>query len=384
MSSSSAHRKVLWQQRWLIVGVATALSLFFASKDYMEQAARGGMVTPVKDLWWKAMEWYGWALFSPGIFWVCRRTNFRPGIWRAVSIHLLAAAVFATAHCCLVTTSARIEGQVLHTGLSWGWLFRLIFVLYFHDDVLTYVGIASVWHALDFHRQFRQRERQALELETHLAKARLQALKMQLHPHFLFNTLNGIAALTYEDPKGANRMLAKLSELLRMSLDDDGAQEVPLRKELEFNQRYLDLEKIRLGERLTVDLEIEPETLDALTPNLLLQPLVENALRHGIAPFSVPGRLTIRAARQAEKLVLQVADSGPGLAQAEAPGSASGVGLANTRARLQELYGARATLELKNGASGGLEVNMALPFRRQTDAAEGRPLMAYDHSHSHR
>ena len=168
---------------------------------------------------------------------------------------------------------------------------NIVFSNHFHEDVLTYAAIVSLWYALDYHDRYREREGRASDLEARLAQARLQALKMQLHPHFLFNTLNGIAALTHENPKAANRMLAKLSELLRMSLDDEGAQEVSLRSELEFIRRYLELEQIRFNDRLAVCWEIAPETLDAFVPKLVLQPLLENAIRHGIAPLSTGGQI---------------------------------------------------------------------------------------------
>jgi LytS/YehU family sensor histidine kinase len=207
---------------------------------------------------------------------------------------------------------------------------------------------------------------------------------MQLHPHFLFNTLNGIASLNYEDPKAANRMIARLSELLRMTLDDGGAQEVPLRKELDFIRAYLELEEIRLGERLTVTFEIAPETLDAFVPNLLLQPLVENAIRHGIAPYAAPGRISICARREADTLRVLVKDSGPGIAAAAGPASKPGLGLSNTRDRLSQLYGASQSFEINNAEGGGLEVNISIPCRIATVEKEPLSPQPYEDSHAYR
>jgi two-component system LytT family sensor kinase len=292
------------------------------------------------------------------------------------------AIIFALLHCCVVTAGAWIEAQVVHTGFSLKRLSEIIFSDYFHEDVLIYAGIVSVWCALDYYHQLRERERQAAELEKHLANARLQALKMQLHPHFLFNTLNGIASLNYEDPKAANRMLARLSELLRITLEDDGAQEVTLRKELEFNRRYLELEQIRLGDRLTTKFEIAPETLDACVPNLLLQPLVENAIRHGIAPYSARGEICVRAHRDNDKLHLRVTDSGPSPADGKGVLGGTGVGLKNTRARLRQLYGETQRLEFKNPACGGWTVEITIPFHTaETQGAQFE--VEYENSNTH-
>ena len=345
-----------------VVAAATILALFFATKDYFHQNSLGLRITWGKSLWWKAMEWYAWALFAPIIFRACRRFDFTATPWRTVAVQLACGGAASLLHCCVLTTGARIESQVLQTGQPWTELFNYIFANHFHEDVLTYAAIVSVWYALDYHNRFRERERRAAELEAHLAQARLQALKTQLHPHFLFNTLNGIAALIYEDPKAAHRMLARLSELLRISFQDAGAQEVPLRCELEFSRRYLELEQIRLGDRLLVNFEIAPETLEACVPNLLLQPLLENAIKHAIAPFSNPGRLGVCSRRENQTLVLQVTDNGPGLT-VPVDDSKQGVGLNNTRARLKELYGNAHSIHLKNGESGGLVVAIAIPFR---------------------
>ena len=296
-----------------IILVATILALFFASKDAFHEHALGLRITWTKNLWWKAMEWYAWAALSPAIFYVCRRFDFSAKPWQTVAIHLSCGAVASLFHCCVLTTGALIEAHLLRTGMDWPELFKIVLANHFHEDVLTYAAIVSLWYALDFHDRYRERQGRASDLEARLAQARLQALKMQLHPHFLFNTLNGIAALTHDNPKAANRMLAKLSELLRMSLDDEGAQEVSLRSELEFIRRYLELEQIRFNDRLAIMFEIAPETLDACVPKLVLQPLLENAIRHGIAPLPTGGQVTIQAFRHRDSLHLRVTDNGPGL-----------------------------------------------------------------------
>ena len=239
--------------------------------------------------------------------------------------------VFALLHCAVLTTGARVEAWTLQTGKSWLDLSAIVLRNHFHSNLFTYGAIVSVWHAINYHRKLRERERAGTELEKSLATARLQALRTQLQPHFLFNTLNSISALNHEDPKAANRMIARLSELLRLSLESNGAQEIPLRQELDFLQGYLEIQQIRFGERLTVHLDAEPETLDALVPNLLLQPLVENAVCHGIAPFSTPGEVRVSARRDKGVLQLQVTDNGPGVLSEKVSDISGGVGLTNTR-----------------------------------------------------
>ena len=345
-----------------MAAVATVLALFFATKDSIHQQTLGLQITWGKNLWWKAMEWYAWGLLAPIIFGACRRFDFSTTPWRTVAAHLACGALAALLHCCVLTTGARIEAQVLQTGLLWPTLFRFIFANHFHEDVLTYAAIVSVWYALDYYNRFRERERHAAELEAHLAQARLQALRTQLHPHFLFNTLNGIAALIYENPKEAHRMLARLSELLRIFLKDSGAHEVTLRCELELGRRYLELEQIRLGDRLAVEFDVAPDTLEACVPNLLLQPLLENAIKHAIAPFSRRGRICVCSRRDTETLRLRITDNGPGLTTSTEGSGRPGIGLSNTRARLSELYGNGHRIELKNGEHEGLVIEIAIPF----------------------
>ena len=350
-----------------MLALATLLALFFATKFYFAGLFHGLNPTWTKQLWWQAMEWYGWALFWPVIARVCRALDRPDHRWRQLLCQLASAALFSLAHCIILMCGARIEAWALESGMSWWALLKVVFINHFHSNVFTYATLVGIWHAIDYYQRLVQRERQASQMAVRLAQARLHALKMQLHPHFLFNTLNGIAALNYENPQAANRMLSRLSELLRITLDEDGAQEVSLRKEVDFCRRYLELEGVRLGERLIVRLEIAPEALDAKVPSLLLQPLIENAIEHGIAPFAVPGRLLISAQRVNERLCLSVRDSGPGLGAVSLSDPPRGIGLSNTRARLEQLYGAKHSFKLRTPEEGGLEVHITLPYAKASD-----------------
>jgi LytS/YehU family sensor histidine kinase len=225
--------------------------------------------------------------------------------------------------------------------------------------VPIYLALVSLAHALHFYRRSQERERRSLELSASLARARLEALKLQLQPHFLFNSLNAIAALVHKDANAADEMLGALSDLLRLTLESSGEQEMPLRRELEVVERYLAIEKVRFGDRLTFSIDAAPDTLSALVPALVLQPLVENAVRHGLEPQRRRGELSIRAARENSVLRLIVEDNGGGLPETSTP--REGVGLANTRARLRELYGDAATLELVSGTAG-VSVKVTIPF----------------------
>ncbi len=236
---------------------------------------------------------------------------------------------------------------------GWEWFFR--YRLPLHLPVLLLLMVAS--HALHFYRRSQERERQALQLTAHLAQARLDALTMQIQPHFLFNALNSIAALVHKDADAADEMIGALSEFLRCTLHGSARHEVPLAEELEYVRRYLAVEKVRFGEQLHVQVDVPPETFPALVPMLILQPLVENAVRHGLSSATGPARLTIGARREGTRLHLTVADNGPG------PGkySSEGIGLTNTRARLRELHGEKAQVELRTG--NGCTVEVVLPFR---------------------
>lgn len=257
-------------------------------------------------------------------------------------------------------------------------------------DLLAYGAIMGLAHSVHFYRRFRERERRALFLESNLAHARLNALRAQLQPHFLFNSLNAIAVLLRRDPRLAEATLMSLSELLRLALRQSEKQEIALREEMQFVERYLEIQQTRFGDKLRVERSIEPAALDCLVPALVLQPLIENAIRHGIEPAEEAGVVRLTAHRQDENLMLMVEDDGVGLAltamdspesktsgrrsgttpadvaarsATSVPSVGTGIGLTNLRARLETLYGTRQTLELAPCREGGVIVRLKIPWR---------------------
>jgi len=235
-------------------------------------------------------------------------------------------------------------------------------------DGLAYVALLGLAHAGVFHQRYREREKQATVLESRLNEARLHALQAQLQPHFLFNTLNGVATLLRRDPVAAEDMLTSLSDLLRIALSSSQRQEIPLREELDFLGRYLAIQRMRFGDRLESREEIEPAARDCLVPALVLQPLVENAIRHGLEPLGRPGWIRIAAACTGNQLNLVVEDNGIGLAAAAANQRGNGVGLANVRERLAALYGPAQELQIAERPEGGVTVRIRIPAR--TEAAD--------------
>lgn len=299
------------------------------------------------------LEQYTCALFIPLLFWLVERYPLTRGAWRR---HLwpLAAAVFASV---FVKYAVMMPLYRWWTG-TWGIGYELEVI----DNVIPvcfdFAAVIGVAHALRYYRDAGERERAAAELRTQLVQARLDALRGQLHPHFLFNTLNAIATLMHDDVDAADQMVTRLADLLRRSLDR-GAPEIPLSEELQLAERYLAIMQHRFSDRLSIDYAADRAVANALVPTFLIQPLVENALEHGIARHPGPGRLGIAAHRENGYLELVVTDDGPGVERE----SAWGVGLSNTKARLQQLYGDVATLRLEPAAGGGTRAVVRIPYR---------------------
>src|SRR5437868_9620156 len=391
---------MLSAQRWLkwlaVFGSCTLVGLLFAGQWYVGYTANGYPVTWLQVSTWALTEWWLWALLAPFILWCAHRFYIdRDNRTRTIPIHIAIGLGFSFIHIVLHaaveqwTTWAQDEpmkyaGPVytllldrLHLNIvlaqflfGWGTSFYYLLTKKFHLNLLTYFVIVGISHALEYHRRYQEREKLAAQLEAQLSRAQLQALKMQLHPHFLFNTLNTISALIHRDPRAADQMVARLGDLLRLTLEHHGVEEVPLKEELEFLEKYLEIEQTRFHDRLSVRMEIDPASLDALLPSLLLQPLVENAIRHGISARPGAGHIEIRARRENGMLQLSVRDDGTGLPADWQTCGQVGVGLANTRARLAQHYGARHTFTLANVAGGGLEVAIAIPFSTADDALE--------------
>jgi two-component system LytT family sensor kinase len=240
----------------------------------------------------------------------------------------------------------------------------------FSEGIGIYMLIALISYAFGYYRRYRESQLKTLQLEAQLSHAQLQALKMQLHPHFLFNTLHSISALLNKDPESARKMITRLGDFLRLTLENSGSQEVTLEQEITFLRCYLEIERIRFQDRLVTRLDVSEQTLDAKVPNLILQPIVENAIRHGIAPRSSPGLIEIEAKRRNSTLRIQVRDNGPGLPNHRTSENMfkKGLGLANTEKRLEQLYGAAHRFDLNDHPEGGLVVTLEIPFHKDGSA----------------
>jgi sensor histidine kinase YesM len=362
-ASRSLSRSLLWflglGALWTLVGLA------FASQFYLSSTLIGRTVSWGQAIGYSLGDWYVWAVLSVPVLIFARR--FPPEgdqPWRTAAIHLGGALVASLVYVVIRAFVGQMHSLVIDEPVTFGEVFRPLLVKTFPFNLLIYGVIISVSHAIDYYRKYHERTVHTLELEKHLAEARLQALLRQLKPHFLFNTLNGIASLMHSDVDAADRMLVRLSELLRITMSHPAQALSPIRDEVAFIEKYLEIERIRFRDRLTVSLEVDPTTLDIKVPSLLVQPLVENAIRHGIEPHARPGRIEVRVLREDDALLVSVADNGAG----QPPGgfTREGIGLGNTRARLRELYGESHRFELANRSNGGLEVRLTLPVSLST------------------
>ncbi|HSZ62009.1 MAG TPA: histidine kinase [Terriglobales bacterium] len=327
--------------------------------------------------WWHYLiSWlvgvYLWALLMPGILWLGRRFPIERRNWvRRVALHLLLGVVVTLVQ--LILESAILSHLGVFPGLmnTFVTTFAFLLVIGFHTGIMTYWEVLGVQYGIGYYQNYQERKQEALRLElrasglqSQLVQAQLGVLKMQLQPHFLFNTLNAIMVLVRQQKsKEAEQTLAHLSDLLRCVLEDVEAQEVPLRRELEYLQLYLSIEQVRFQDRLRVEISADPAILDAALPQMVLQPVVENAIRHGVGKSAAAGRIKISAVRLNDTLKLSVQDDGPGFSSKGPVGKHStGIGLANTRARLKQLYGEEAQLNTGNGEPRGAMVTITIPY----------------------
>ena len=342
------------------LGLVSASRLRFASRVGWGDAIGSGLT-----------DWYLWAPLIPFIVLLARRFPFTGGrVWRALAIHGPGAIVASLLQIAAFAASSAIVRQVRFGTGSFEDALRTGFAFKFHTGVVVYGALVLGVQAMLFSERSRSEQLRRAELDRRLAEAQLRILQTHLQPHFLFNTLNAIAATVRSDPDAAERMIVLLGDLLRTALRHRDEQELSMREELAFLQMYVDIQKLRFGSRLGVEVSVAPQTLDARLPSFVLQPLVENAIRHGVASRPGPGRVRLDGRLSDGRLEIDVTDDGPGpgpsaTAGVEGDGERTGLGLSNTRERLRLLYGDACECRLECAPGGGARVHLSLPLHRE-------------------
>jgi two-component system, LytTR family, sensor kinase len=353
---------------WIVFFFATLLGLVSTTLAWQFTLSLGRTDAEVRTLLFLNLSyWYLWAAFTPVIVWLAQRFRFEwQGLTRALFVHLPAVIVFSLGH---IAAMGAVQWWL---AAAWGRSFlwwdevQRSALQYFDWEMMTYWTIVGLSHAVLYYRESKNRAMRTALLESKLVEAELKTLQQQLHPHFLFNTLHAISALMQRDVDAADRTLMSLSDLLRISLENSGQQEITLQSELDFLGKYLQIEQTRFADRLVVRYDIQPHTLDTLVPNLILQPLVENAIKHGVAKKRGQGHIDISAKRDGDKLLLEVRDDGVGLSDDALTTLQKGIGVSTTRARLQRLFGADYRFEFHRQPAG-LAVVIAIPWRTASD-----------------
>lgn len=372
MSSSPLTRKQRRIEWGLIFAFWTFLAALMVGNRMLD--ARG----PRPDLnliSFEIFRFYLWALLTIPIFWLTHRLSLDDTNWQwRLPMHLGLAFVVGFG---IDLITDFIRHYVIRPPWTQGEPFyplEDLFALDFLFELTSYLGILAAGFARNYFLRYQERLQQTAELKAQLAQARLETLRMQINPHFLFNTLHAISSLVERDPKGVRRIIARLSNLLRYTLEDSSRQEVPLREELQFLAGYLEIQEIRFQDDLKVEQKVDADVLDALVPNLILQPIVENAIKHGVSRTTGTGRLTIEAHSIDDKwLELVVRDNGPGLPSSDNTDDNhsrlkdKGLGLTNVETRLEGLYGDQQALILESPPDGGLAARIRIPFHRTTD-----------------
>jgi signal transduction histidine kinase len=358
-STGNNENRFLW-----IFTAWTLFALFMLLQSYIYRTRVGQSINyPILLVGEFSYAWL-WCALTPLVLWLSRRFRIeKKSFFPNVAIHAVASLLFSVFH--KAVSGAIYEFARSLQGSTFSWENPVQGVLAYMDyGILIYWIILLLKYSLDYYSRYHDSEVRSSRLEAQLSRAQLEALRMQLHPHFLFNTLNAVSVLIDRDPEGARATIGRLSDLLRLTLEYDGVQEVPLDQEIDFLERYLAIEKTRFGDRLTVGFQIAPDTVRAAVPAMILQPLVENAIKHGINRQRGPGMVEVSSSRGEGVLRLSVRDNGAGLR--DQPGR-KGVGLTNTRERLEKMYGSDFLLEIKNNDGGGVTAVVEIPFRQVRD-----------------
>ena len=350
---------------WTLVGLG-----YFGSQAFAAMTAGPAPVRWARLLLYSLGTAWVWAALTPVTLWLTSNVTLGPGS------RARGAGVYALTGIGFFFASGALEWTVgMATGMRSGQFRSALLSECLATRLLAYLAIVTLGHTAHYFGLYRTRQLHASDLEARLARTHLQVLKMQLQPHFLFNTLNTVAELVHTDPEAADQMITRLGRLLRLSLDNAGHQVVPLRQEIDFLRVYLQIEQVRFQDRLQIVWDVAPDTLDAAVPTLMWQPVLENAIRHGVTPLAGRGRILIVSRREGDELVLEIRDNGAGLPAAGVP--REGVGLSNIRERVEQLYGSRAAFRLAPALGGGTSATLRIPFTPcegpQTPVPLGRP-----------
>ena len=361
--------KMPYSKRWfgfmLLVGFWTIVAVMFVGAEFYRRLLNGEIM-PVGLMLWYTLGMYLWIPSSLIVLWLVRKFPIRKSTWyRVIPFHFVAAfwnslfmaAIYATLRYGWGVISQRVESGFLE-------MLTKVFSLSLGVDLMLYLTILVAVHAFEYYRESKYRMLEAADLRAKLAEVQLQALKMQLHPHFLFNAFHTVSMLIRQRREDeAIDMIAGLGTLLRYVLDNALEQKVTLRQEVQLLEHYLDIERVRFRDRLEVDLRMDTDVYDAAVPNILLQPLVENSIRHGIVPGSSRGEIEITARREGDQLRIRILDNGIGLPDNwESNGVRTGIGLSNTRLRLERLYPGQHHIDVSNAPDGGCMVTIVIPF----------------------
>ena len=370
----------------LIVGFWTLMAVLTAANGLLDPRGRGlTPLIPSAPVAMAFLESYLWALLTPFIFWLASRASVERSNWVPRALLLLGVGIVVAMGVEAVVGYLRFE--VFYAprrpppgagpgpgprGFNPLWGASRLFWL---DDLIVYMAVLAAGVARDYFLRYRARREESIRLaaeaarlQAQLAEARLDVLRRQLDPHFLFNTLNAVSALVERDPRGVRRMIARLSDLLRHSIDGADTPEVPLKQELDLLQRYVDIMQVRFQGRLDVRTYVDEEATNALVPTMILQPLVENAIKHGVERLTGPGQIELAAELAGNDVVLRVRDNGPGPANGAGAARGSGVGLRNTVARLEQLYGDEQSFTLHEAEGGGTVAEIRLPYHTRAAA----------------
>jgi len=360
-----SERLQRWARVWLVGFVLwTLLAFLSAAGAHVYFSSMGTPIGWAQLLAWNVTISFIWSLLTPIIYELSRRYTFDRASWkRSLPLHIVASVALAfLGALTLVAVNPFIT-----------WTKEPAVPFFAHVLSRTFMDIQRYWYvllitqAIAYYGKYQERQLLSSQLEAQLANAQLEVLKIQLEPHFLFNTLNSIAALARHDGEAAEHMTLQLADLLRMSLDGVGVHEVPLHQELTFLQKYMDIQLVRFQDRLTVETDIDPRTLDTMVPNLILQPIVENAIRHGIGPRRTPGTVRIATWRDRDDVWMEIRDNGVGLSGGRGIRPREGVGLTNTRGRLRQLYNDDHAMVLEDAPSGGCTVKIRVPYRTRNE-----------------